>query len=204
MISAQASVRALDQAPDNSAINIKMVAIACAISVAVTIFIVIMFYYIAIDGNGQAPAPLIGPQYLMVTQLARQNVSAGTIFPWSSSSMNSNDETLILQLSSTNFQLEAGYTFKLTAALNYNINFQECAYSWYDSTNAKSLGVGGSVCCVVAPQNGTAVAYISTTTNTIVQLVIGWASNTTLTVEGLNADGYRVSWATIDVVQKNP
>lgn len=55
--------------------------------------------------------------------------------------------------------------------------------------------------CAPAPQNGTAVAYISTTAKTTVQLVIGWASETTLSVEGLNPYGNRVSWATIDVLR---
>jgi hypothetical protein len=164
---------------------------------------------------GYIPAPLAGqqnhvltgdskwtgPQYLMVTNPAGQTVSGGKGFKWDPSTAVSSDGAITLLADNAQFKLDAGYNFKLTAALSYT-DGKECTFRWYNVTTAKLLGAAGNVNCVNNPQNGTAFAYIKqTSAPVIVQLNIIYAASGSAWVAGFNNDTHCMSWAAIEILR---
>ena len=166
---------------------------------------------------GYIPAPLAGqqnyvlngsgkwdgPQYLMVTNPAGQSsVSAGTVFKWDpSTNVFAGGGVIKLLPSNTQFQLAAGYNFKLTAVLNYTAENRECTYRWYDVTNSKLIGVAGNVTCIHVPQNGTAFAYVVPVLPVTVQLNIMYVQDGSVSIAGFNTTTHCVSWAAIEVMR---
>jgi hypothetical protein len=133
----------------------------------------------------------------MTTQTAQQVVVQNQLFQFLTTPIVSSVGNNISQPSTTQFQLLPGYTYKLTAALNYATN--ETSYQWYDITNSKKVGVGGEVSCNSNPQNGTAVAYVTPTTPINVGLITVSIYGINNTVAASTTDG-RCSWATIEMI----
>jgi hypothetical protein len=131
----------------------------------------------------------------MTTQTAQQPATLNQLVPFLTTPIAFSAGNNITQPSTTQFQLLPGYTYKLTAALNYTSNETTC--QWYDSTNNKKLGVAGDSGNNPAPQHGTAVAYVTTATIINVGLMI--TSNNNGTITASTTDG-RCSWAIIEMI----
>jgi hypothetical protein len=133
--------------------------------------------------------------YYMTTQTASQNTSPNLIVPFLTTPMSSSAGTNITQSSAEQFRLLAGYTYKLTAALNYTPD--NTCYQWYDITNSKKIGVGTNTGGNIPfPHNGTAIAYVTPAATINVGIII---TVNNFTIAASTSDG-RMSWATIEMI----
>ena len=159
--------------------------------------------YLRGDGKWiQANNAPTAAQYIMVTQPIATPAKYNTLFAFSTTPMTIAG-TAIKQVSPTQFQLAAGYSYKLVS--NLGTGSGEVMYQW--STNGTMSGVIGIVGDATSSvsQNGQAIAYLSTTAIVIVGLLIVYANGTSagssVSVNGL-FDG-RQSWALLEVVSNN-
>ena len=162
--------------------------------------------YLRGDGTWQQAnnAPTAA-QYYMTTQPSTRNATYNTLFEFSTTPLESAGNA-ITQLSPTQFQLAAGYTYKLSGTLLYgDAGVYETICQWSTTNNTTGIiGVAGD-CGGNQNQNSIATAYLTAKTIMTVGLVITYArgvQNTNSVVIAGESAG-RLPWISIEVVSNN-
>jgi hypothetical protein len=164
--------------------------------------------YLRGDGTWQQAnnAPTAA-QYYMAGQPTSTSINLNANFRFSMTPIMSAGSA-ITQISETQFRLSAGYTYKLTTALNRTYGgAYEVIYQWYNTTSSPvPIGCAGNSSCVGVNQNTTAIAYLvaDATITVAVQIIFNngnVAGYTGISIAGLDVG--RQSFAMIEVVSNN-
>ena len=158
--------------------------------------------YLRGDGTWQQAnnAPTAAQYYLTTQPWNQGPYGAGSVFPFLTTPTMNTGGGAITQVSTTQFLLAAGYSYKLSASLNSTYN-KETIFQWFDITASPAvpLGISGDVSSA-QNQNPVAFAYVKATSAAVlVHLQIVYGSS--ITVAGY--DGGRIPWALIEVVSNN-